>query len=133
MGYYVTSINVLNSGTRIVTTDNTLYRRQYSLSTAYDVSTASIIGSVIFPPTLERRLLGFSPDGVNMYGQSSGSEIYHYVLSSAYDISTAVLQSGTFNAGAANWQGFDFKPDGTAFFGGEYVNDAVDRYLYTGT
>ena len=132
LGYYVTSVNLLSGGTRLVTTDGSYYRRQYSLSTPYDVSTASLIGSIIYPPTLERRKLFINSGGTDMYGQSSGSDMYHYKLTTPYDISTASLQSGLLNVSSSNWDGYYFRPDGTGFYGMEFLSAQVDWYLFSG-
>ena len=71
-------------------TNNAVY--QYSLSTAWDVSTASYSGksvSVVAQDTASQGL-DFSLDGTTMYVTGATTDaIYQYTLSTAWDVSTA--------------------------------------------
>ena len=72
-------------------TDNKIY--QFSLSTNYDVSTASYDSKVTSSGGNAFRLLaGFNADGTRII-TANGDTIYEYTLTSAYDISTMSVSS----------------------------------------
>lgn len=121
-------------GTKFYSVDaasNTVY--QYTLSTAWDVSTGSY-DSVSFSVASQETgatLLYFNSDGTVMYagGQVSDS-LFEYSLSTAYDISTAVY-SGTsysFATEDASPTGIYFKPDGTKLYMVGLTNDTIYQY-----
>jgi len=94
---------------------------QYSLSTAFDISTASY-DSVSFSTNSEDTLLrdiAFNNDGTAFYmiGTSTDS-VYQYSLTTAYDISTASYDSVSFDVSAqiANPYSLVFNADGTKMF-----------------
>ena len=122
-GAYSTIFN--NNGTKVyVTAHNSsgdIY--QYSLSTAYDVSTNTYDSktyafSQFTYPTASR----FNGDGTKLYtvawnGSASSSRIWQYSLSTAYDISTASYDSVNLNLTAHNFAwGFTFNNDGSKVF-----------------
>jgi hypothetical protein len=105
---------------------------QYSLSTAWDVSTMSY-DSKAFNVNAQAGIpngLSFKSDGTKMYVAefSGGNNVYQYSLSTAWDISTASYDSVSFSFGAnGSGTGLDFKTDGTKM----YVmtsNDTVYQY-----
>ena len=104
---------------------------QYSVSTAWDVSTSSY-DSVSFSVSSQDttpRGVRFKPDGTKMYvvGTTNDS-VYEYNLSTAWDVSTAsYVQS--FSTGVANPAGVDFSSDGSNM----YITDAAgdDLIQYT--
>lgn len=72
---------------------------QYSLSTAYDLSTAtydSVEFSVSSQETLPQDLY-FNPDGTKMYIVGFTDKVFQYTLSTAYDLSTASYDSVEFS------------------------------------
>lgn len=72
---------------------------QYSLSTAYDLSTAtydSVEFSVSGQETTPQDLY-FSPDGTKMYIVGFTDKVFQYTLSTAYDLSTASYDSVEFS------------------------------------
>jgi hypothetical protein len=74
---------------------------QYTLSTPYDISSASY-DSVTFdynPEMNEAADIAFSSDGTKMYimDSSTAVDVYQYTLTSAWDISTASYASKTFD------------------------------------
>lgn len=73
---------------------------QYSLSTAWDVSTASY-DSVSFDPTTQDSTpedFHFSYDGTKMYIPGDGNDtLYQYTLSTAWNLSTASYASKSFS------------------------------------
>ncbi|MDX1532731.1 MAG: hypothetical protein R3230_00835 [Nitrosopumilaceae archaeon] len=113
-------------------TNDTVY--QYSLSTAWDISTASY-DSVSFNFSGQDTLasaIRFKPDGTKMYilGSVSGDIVYQYSLSTAWDISTASYDSVSFNVGSEDTQPahIQFKDDGTKMFMAGNNNDTVYQY-----
>ncbi len=93
---------------------------QYTLSTPWDVSTASYdsksadVSSEIASETS----IYFNPDGTTMYAGASNGHIYQYTLSTPWDVSTASYASKTKDVTAEdnNETNFYFKPDGTKMF-----------------
>lgn len=76
--------------------NNTLY--QYSLSTPYLVSSASLVRSKAMTSSLGEGIW-FYADGSFFVVHSNGSDdSYKYVMSTPWDISTATLVSGSLNA-----------------------------------
>jgi DNA-binding beta-propeller fold protein YncE len=104
---------------------------EYSLSTAWDVTTASSVES--FSVTNEDGTpvaISFKPDGTKMYffGQNNDS-VYEYSLSTAWDISTAsYVQSFSVATEAETVRGFFFKPDGTKMYVADDEGDDVKEY-----
>ena len=97
---------------------------QYSLSTAYDVSTASY-DSVSLNVTAQADYpsdMRFNGDGTKLYVMSL-AVIYVYSLSTAYDLSTASYTSVSFSMAAQSgtMQSFTFSADGTRLFGVTYT------------
>ena len=102
----------------IGTTTDTVY--QYSLSTAWDMSTASY-DSVSFSVAGQEAGPGslfFKDDGTKMYiAGSSGDDINEYTLSTAWDVSTASFDQATsISTNVATARGLYFKDDGTKVF-----------------
>ena len=82
---------------------------QWSLSTAYDLSTGSgsrdtryYVGNTVG----NARCIAFSPDGHRLFiGSSSADKIYQYTLATAFDISPGNLSSdGNFDLLNSNTQ-----------------------------
>lgn len=105
---------------------------EYTLSTAWDVSTASYVQNFSVA-TEETAPYGvtFKPDGSKMYIVGTSSDAVHqYSLSTAFDLSSASYDSVSFNiltqeAGAS---GITFKPDGTKMFVVGFSGDEVNEY-----
>lgn len=101
---------------------------QYSLSTAFDTSTATFVRNQAITEDNTPQDVFFKPDGTKMYVLcASGDEINYYTLSTAWDISTET-HDGVFSIASEDTgpQGFWFKPDGTKFY---MVGRAFD-YVY---
>jgi DNA-binding beta-propeller fold protein YncE len=120
-----TKIYYVGSGT------DTVY--QYSLSTAYDISTASTdnkslyVGSQAGTPTG----IEFKSDGTKLYVCDGGTDtIYQYSLSTAFDVSTGSYDSVSFSFSnqGTNTQSIFFTPNGTSLFVCDTANDAVYKY-----
>ncbi len=107
---------------------------QYSLSTAWDVSTATY-DSVSFDTSTQTGVLrgmDFSSDGTKMYvvGDTSDS-VYQYTLSTAWDLSTASYASKSFSFTTQNTAPFGvaFKTDGTKMYMvGDTTPESVFQY-----
>lgn len=129
------AIRFKSDGTKMYVTDKNEHEvNEYSLSTAWDVSTAS--HSTVFSVSSqgsEPSGLDFKTDGTKMYVQfASGTDsIAEYNLSTAWDISTASYsQNSTTINTTPNTSGIMFKPDGTALYTMSRVTtDAINEYL----
>ena len=106
---------------------------QYSLSTAWDISTASYdsvsfsVGSQDTSP----QSIFFKPDGTKMYMLGgTGKDVNQYSLSTAWDISTASFDSVNFSVSAetASPYGLFFKPDGTVMYVCGLAGSVVNQY-----
>ena len=105
---------------------------EYSLSTAWDVSTASYttVGSVS-TQTSDPQGLAFKPDGTKVYVIDKGTYyIYQYSLSTAWDISTISYDSKSLDY--STYQGpamcLFFKPDGTEVYIGGASGSNFDQF-----
>lgn len=105
---------------------------QYTLSTAWDISTASYtrVFSIAAQETTPEDIR-FKPDGTKMYvcGSTTNAKISEYTLSTAWDISTASYTT-TINLSAqgTNPKGFDFNDDGTRLVTVVDANDTMYQY-----
>jgi DNA-binding beta-propeller fold protein YncE len=106
---------------------------QYSLSTAFDLSTASyssvslLVSGQVTTPTG----LAFNSAGNKMYVVASGNDLVaQYNLSTAFDLSTASYDSVSFSVFSqdSNPHGISFNNDGTKMFIVGSTNDAVYEY-----
>jgi len=104
---------------------------QYTLSTAWDVSTAAYasktkaIGTEETAPTA----LFFKPDGLKMYVTgTTGDDVNEYDLSTAWDVSTAVFLRVSAAVGEANPGGLWFKDDGTIMYVIGTTNDTIREF-----
>lgn len=104
---------------------------QYSLSTEWDVSTASYDSAFYNASTEDTSARGmyFKPDGTKMYmcGVSTDS-VYQYSLSTPWDISTISYDSVSFSISSQTSGPYEviFKPDGTKM----YVLDSSDNDIH---
>tara|TARA_S200002703_G_scaffold116030_2_gene101570 strand:+ start:3082 stop:5016 length:1935 start_codon:yes stop_codon:yes gene_type:complete len=131
---YPYSVEFKSDGTKmyvIGNTNDTLY--QYSLSTAWDVSTASY-DSVSFSTSSQATIpmgLHFKPDGTKFYVTDNNDDyVYQYGLSTAWDISTASYDNKSFLYSSQSVQGREvyFKTDGTKMYLLEDTNNIVYQY-----
>ena len=78
-------------------TNSTVY--QYTLSTAYNVTTSSYASKSFSVSTQTSSPAGlyFKDDGTKMYVSNNSSTIYQYSLSTAWDVSTASYDSVSFS------------------------------------
>ena len=105
---------------------------QYTLSTAWDVSTATFLQlfSTAAQDTNPQDVF-FKPDGLSMYIMGSANDtVFQYTLSSAWDISTASYASKSFSVTSQenSATGLWFKSDGTVMYVIGSTNDTVFQY-----
>ena len=107
--------------------------QQYSLSTAFDISTASY-DSISFSFTGQDANpygLRFNNDGTKMYMVGTNTDfVFQYSLSTAYNVSTASYDSVALNVDGQDESpnGITFNSDGTKLFMIGIDNDAVFQY-----
>jgi len=105
---------------------------QYTLSTAFNVSTASFVR--LFSTSAQDSApndIFFKPDGLSMFIMGATNDtVFQYTLSSAFDISTASYASKSFNVNSqeSSPTGLWFKPDGTVMYIIGTSADAVFQY-----
>ena len=107
---------------------------QYTLSTAWDLSTASYANLFISiaSQNIQSVEVLLNNNGTKMYmAGSAGNSIYQYALSTAYNISTASYESKSFSFASQEGllSGVTFNADGTKMFAIGTTNDSV--YAYT--
>jgi hypothetical protein len=111
--------------------NDTIY--QYSLSSSYDVSTASY-DSVSFSVTAQDVIpngISFKSDGTKMYIVGGNNDaIYQYTLSTAWDLSTASYDSVSLSVSSqdASPYALTFKTDGTVLYILGAANKKVFQY-----
>jgi len=106
---------------------------QYSLSTAWDISTASYDSVSFSTATQENTPTGlfFKPDGSKFYLLGyQRKTVYQYSMSTAWDVSTALYDSVSFsvNTEESNPRDVCFKPDGTKMYITGIAADEVNEY-----
>jgi len=104
---------------------------EYSLSSAWDISAMSYVGS--FDVSSQDDImtdLFFKPDGLKMYLIGNVNDnVYEYDLSTAWDISTASYsQSLSILTQESASQGLFFKPDGSKMYITGSVSDSIHEY-----
>ncbi len=106
---------------------------QYTLTTAWDVSTASY-ASKSFDTSGEESgtvTLAFNSDGTKMYsGGTTNDTVFQYSLSTAFDVSTATYDSVSFDVGSqeSNFFNLEFSTDGTKMYVIGNVSDKIHQY-----
>ena len=115
----------------IGTSSDSVY--QYSLSTAFDLSTASYASvsfSVVNQDTTPTGLT-FNTDGTKMYiSGATNDSIFQYTLSTAFDLSTASYDSVSFSVASQSTspEGLTFNTDGSKMYVVSLVSDSVFQY-----
>ena len=110
-------------------TNDTVY--QYTLTTAWDISTASYasLSFSIAAQELTPRALYFRPDGAKMYviGQT-GDDVNEYDLSTAWNVSTASFVRVSAVVGETLPTGLWFKDDGAKMYVTGQTSDTVREF-----
>lgn len=105
---------------------------EYTLSTAWDISTASYSQNFsVASPDVSPIAIFFKPDGSEMFvvGELNDA-VYLYSLSTAWDISTASYASINFSAATQETapNSIFFKSDGTKMYVGGAATDTIYQY-----
>jgi len=104
---------------------------EYSLSTAWDITTASFVQSFSVS-TQEATPLSFffKPDGTKMYVTGyTGDDVNEYNLSTAWDVSTAsFVQNFSVATQETVPEGLSFKSDGTKMYVLGSTSDSIHEY-----
>jgi len=101
---------------------------EYSLSTGWDVSTASFTRLFsVSSQTTSPQAVYFNPDGTEMFVASSSGDIFEYSLSTGWDLSTASY-ANIFYDGATTTTGLFFKADGSKMYVLSYSARQISQY-----
>ena len=106
---------------------------QYTLSTPWDISTASYdnASTSVFSNSQNPNDVSFRPDGTRMYIINDlQDQVDQYALSTAWDITTALYGGITIDVSTeeSNTKGFAFKSDGRKLFVIGITGDEVEQY-----
>ena len=109
---------------------------QYSLTTAWDLSTGSYANKTfsVQSQASAPNGLSFKSDGTKVYVADTGNDaIYQYALSTAWDISTASYENKSFDLSSnspniGDPYGIQFKSDGSKMYVIGHSTDAVYQY-----
>jgi DNA-binding beta-propeller fold protein YncE len=109
---------------------------QYTLSTAWDVSTATYANKSKLVVVQDSTPVGivFSSDGTKMYVVGGSSDtVYQYTLSTAWDVSTATYANKSKSVAAQDGApyGLAFSSDGTKMYVAGNASDTVYQYNVT--
>ena len=119
-------------GTKFVVCDSStgdLY--QFSLSTAYDISTTNSTPTTYDPSeTTSPDAIKFNSDGTKAFVIGQGNDtIYRYSLSTAYDITTMSYDSNSFTYPSGYYgTGLELNSDGTEMYLQDHVGNSLRRY-----
>jgi len=106
---------------------------QYSLSTAWDISTASYDVTSLGFTSQEGNVydIFFKPDGTRLFVLGLNNTVYHFSLGTAWDIGSATYTGTTYSVSGQSSSlsnGLFMKPDGLKFYVLSASNDAVYQY-----
>ena len=123
-----------SDGTKLYVIGTTLQSViEFTLSTAWDVSTNNGAGGVFYVGGQETSTqdVHFKSDGTKFYVIGTNNDsIYQYSCATAWDVSTASYDSKSFSVAGQETvpNGLFFKPDGTSFYIIGFTNDTVYQY-----
>ena len=124
-------LSVLNSGTKLFI-QCPIYDRvfQFSLTTAYDITTASYDSKNISVASQDQdaRDMFFKPDGTKFYiVGNDNTKVFQYSLSSAYDISTASYDNKSLSlpSNTAGYRSLALSFDGLKVYVVDYNDDNI--------
>ncbi len=108
---------------------------QYTLATAWDISTASYDNKFFSPTTQDTSPQGlfFKPDGTILYVVGITTDtVYQYNLSTPWDVSTAVYasKSKSISAQEANARAIFITPDGLKLYLIGVTGDDINEYTF---
>lgn len=103
--------------------------QEYSLSTAFDLSTASHSTSFsVSGQTNNPYGIYISADGEKMYISEYNSSVHQYTLSTAWDLSTASYDNKNLNVGVISLMGVFLNPEGTKLYVMSQSTDVIYQY-----
>ncbi len=130
----ITGLFFKPDGTKMYLVENAADNiRQYTLSTAWNVSTATYdsVSLNVTSQNTNPRGIFFKPDGTKMYMVGIDTDaIYQYSLSTAWDLSTASYDSVLFNITSQDTTPLElfFRPDGKKMYIVGLENNTVYQY-----
>ena len=125
-----------NNGTKMFVSesDGTNDISEYSLTTGFDVSTASFVHSFdISSEETTAESVRFNNDGTKMFilGRN-GDDVYEYTLTTGFDVSTAnFVDSFDVSPEEEDGMGLAFNTDGTKMFVTGFDGDDINEYTLT--
>jgi len=122
-------------GTKIYVIDEAETIYQYTMSTPWDIETATYdtVTSGVLPQfTMQNGGMAFSEDGLRLFVHANG-ELFPYTLSVAWDLSTIVYdQTGIkFGASSSTDRGLHFSPDGLNYYVLQGGSDGIRQHKLT--
>jgi sugar lactone lactonase YvrE len=125
-------IKFKSDGTKFYIADNnTNYINQYTLGTAWDISTGSYDSKRVQSPDSTPVGIAFKPDGTKLYIVGSTSDIiYEYNVATPWDVSTATNSGNSFVLGLeiGSPRTISFKSDGTIMFLSNGSDFGITKY-----
>jgi hypothetical protein len=128
------SITVNSDGTKMYIVGNSTGRvHQYTLSTGFDVSTASYDNVSFSIAAQESNVTKavLSTDGTKMYVVGADTDsVFQYTLATGFDVSTASYDNVSFNVSGqeTNPNAIFFNPEGTKMYMTGNISDRVYQY-----
>lgn len=105
---------------------------QYTLGTAWDVSTAVYdnISKTTFSEETGPSNIFFKSDGTKLYVVGSSEIVYQYTLGTAWDVSTAVVDATSKAVGTEvlSTVGLYISPDGLKMYVGDNLDNTIHQY-----
>lgn len=133
-----TGVKFGDSGTKmyILSTSTQEVVYQYTLSTAWDILTASYASKSLTITTQDATMtdIAFSSDGTKLYGiGDTNNTVYQYTLSTPWDISTGSYASKSLTIGAQDTapRAFVFNNDGTVGYLVGDTNNTIYQYTFS--
>lgn len=132
-GEGVASFYFKSDGTKVFTLDLPDKIRSYTLSTPWNIATASY-DSIVYTITYDSllRALAVKPDGSSLYTLGAGGDVVsQHAVTSAWDLSTIQARSQTFNVSSQETasRALTFKEDdGTKMYVAGLTNRTIYRY-----
>ena len=129
-----TGVSFKSDGTKLyIVGKNTDTCYQYSLSTAFDITTASYdnVSQSVSQVSTFPWVLSFSTDGTQFFILDEGNDtIYGYTLTTAWDLSTAQTTGIKYFSVTQDTlpKGFAFNNDGSKMYVVGWTNDSVYQY-----
>lgn len=125
-------IHFKSDGTKFFVVDDDDFVYQYSLSTAWSISTASYDSkSYDLTQGTDMNSIDMSSDGTKLYALDATTDtVYQHTLSTAWDISTASYDSVSFSVATQESlpECIRFKSDGTTMYIGGRAGNGIDEY-----